>query len=48
MSVKKHIAIPEEEFNELCEDQALLHALQAGGVDNWEGYEIALDMMEEN
>ena len=31
---------------ELESDRELLYALQAAGVDNWEGYEIALEEME--
>lgn len=31
---------------QLLEDEATLNALYAAGVDNWEGYTLALDMME--
>lgn len=31
----------------LEKDQEFLHALQACGVDNWEGYSDAVDMLEE-
>jgi hypothetical protein len=36
------ITIPIEEYNQLVEDQRILDALHAGGVDNWEGYDEAL------
>ncbi len=31
---------------QLLEAEATLNALYAGGVDNWEGYSLSLDMME--
>ena len=37
------VTIPIEEYEELQEDQNFLNALRAAGVDNWEGYEIALE-----
>jgi len=39
--------ISEEEYEQLVEDQKFLQALFAAGVDNWQGYEIAQQMMEE-
>ncbi len=36
-----------EELKELLKDQRTLRALEAAGVDNWEGYEIALENLEE-
>jgi len=30
---------------ELLKTEAALNALGAAGVDNWEGYDIAMDMM---
>ena len=29
------------------DDILLLHALERAGVDNWEGYEFAIDILEE-
>lgn len=43
----KYNEIPSEEFEKLKEDQKLLRALRGAGVDNWEGYDIAIDMMED-
>jgi hypothetical protein len=34
-------------IEELKKDSAVLHALYAGGVDNWEGYELSLEEMNE-
>jgi len=42
------ITITKKEYNELMEDSVLLSFLNAAGVDNWDGYEYAIDMMEEN
>lgn len=39
--LKKYIDI-------LLDDSIFLNALRAAGVDNWQGYEIAIDMMEED
>ena len=35
------------DIEQLEEDSQTLSALQAAGVDNWEGYDIAMDMLEE-
>lgn len=43
----KFKTLPIAKYDELVEDQKLLRALLAAGVDNWEGYEIALDYLEE-
>ena len=42
-----NITISKEEYESLLEDQKLLQCLQGAGVDNWEGYDYALEMMEE-
>lgn len=36
------------DMDELRRDSAKLNALEAMGVDNWEGYEIALEEMEDD
>lgn len=41
------ITIDREEYEQLLEDQAFLYALQAAGVDNWQGYVEAQEMMDE-
>lgn len=40
------ITIPLAEYNRLVEDSRLLNALRAGGVDNWEGWDDAIDALE--
>ena len=37
------VDVPIEEYKQLKEDQEFLHALQAYGVDSWEGYEEAVE-----
>ena len=45
--MKKTITITEEEYDKLQERDSFLSALEATGVDGWEGYGIAKDMLEE-
>lgn len=42
------ITIPLKEYNQLIHDQEFLQALQAAGVDNWEGYDYAWEIMKDN
>jgi hypothetical protein len=42
-----NITISKKEYEELLEDQKLLQALQCAGVDNWSGYDYALEIMKE-
>ena len=35
-----------DEYEELLRDQKLLHALQGAGVDNWDGYDYAVESMD--
>lgn len=35
-------------YEEFCEDEAFLRALEAAGVDNWCGYDIALEILRED
>lgn len=37
------MTIPKEVYDQLVEDQAILDALRAGGVDNWEWYSESLE-----
>ncbi len=41
------VELNDSEYDKLIEDQRRLRALEAAGVDNWEGYEIALEDFEE-
>jgi hypothetical protein len=40
------ITITKEEYDTLKEDALFLRALERAGVDNWEGYDDALDILE--
>ncbi len=40
------VTIQQEEYDSLLEDSEFLQALQAAGVDNWEGYEFACEDIE--
>lgn len=42
----KTIKLTVDRYNELLEAEEMLEALEACGVDNWEGYDEALDMFE--
>lgn len=42
-----NITISKKEYESLLEDQKLLQCLQDAGVDNWSGYEYALEIMKE-
>lgn len=44
---EKTVTITESEYDRLFEDSQMLEALDACGVDNWEGYERAQEMVEE-
>ena len=33
-----------DQYNELVADQKWLRALEAAGVDNWDGYDYALEL----
>lgn len=37
------VTITRAEYDSLRHDSAVLQALQAAGVDNWEGYEMAME-----
>lgn len=41
------ITITKEEYDRLDKRSAFLDALDAAGVDNWEGYEFAHEIFEE-
>ena len=46
-NMNETITISKKEYDSLVEDAKFMRALEAAGVDNWEGYGIAQDMMEE-
>ena len=37
-----------EEILQMQRDQLMLQALEAGGVDNWEGYDYAVSLLPES
>lgn len=41
------ITISKKYFDDLVDDQNLLNALQNAGVDNWEGYDYAMEEYQE-
>jgi hypothetical protein len=41
------VTISQEKYDELIEDSNFLNALRAAGVDNWDGYENAQDIIKE-
>lgn len=45
--MEETITITKAEYDSLKEDENLLLALQSAGVDNWEGYSYARELMTE-
>ena len=43
---KLYIKIARDEYENLIQSDDFLRALQAAGVDNWDGYDLAQEMME--
>lgn len=41
------VTVPKTEYEQLLEDSKILHALYAGGVDNWEWYDESLSSLED-
>lgn len=41
------VEISIEEWEEMENDLAFLSALKAAGVDNWDGYDLAYDILKE-
>ncbi len=46
MKKSKTITISEEEYEELIDDAEFLRALRMAGVDNWPGYDDAIDIYQ--
>lgn len=42
-----YVEITQEEYDSLLESARMLEALNAAGVDNWEGYDYALEIFDE-
>ena len=47
MSDDKKISISEDEYDALLRDSILLNCLQTMGVDNWDGYDDAIEQYQE-
>ena len=43
----KTITLNTEEFHEMQKELYFLYCLRRAGVDNWEGYDYAIDMFAE-
>lgn len=39
----EYVVIPKDRYEGLLEDERVLSALEAGGVDNWSGYDFAME-----
>lgn len=39
------VEISEERYNALLESEAMLDALIGAGVDNWDGYDYAMELL---
>ena len=39
----KTVTISEQEYDDLIQNSVLLNCLHFHGVDNWDGYDLALD-----
>lgn len=44
--MEEDITITKKEHDDLLQDQKILRALYGAGVDNWEGYDVALDDLD--
>lgn len=48
MDEEATVEITVEEYEYLLQEQDFLNCLRAAGVDNWEGYSEAIEMMEDD
>lgn len=42
------VTITKEEYEDLLDDHKFLQALYDAGVDNWQGYDFAVEMYEKD
>lgn len=47
-NVEEFVTITKKEYEALLFDSAWYNSLQAAGVDNWDGYGDAFDILEED
>jgi hypothetical protein len=45
MEPDETVTLPAERYHELIEAEAALAALEAAGVDNWDGYDYAMELL---
>ena len=45
--MEEKVTITKEEYDQLQEDSRFLDCLRAAGVDNWEGYDYAFEILNE-
>ncbi len=46
-NMEETVTISKKEYEQLQKDQCFLECLRGAGVDNWEGYDYAIEMMQE-
>lgn len=44
---EEKITISKEKYKELVKDQMFLRVLEAAGVDGWEGFDVAIDYIND-
>ncbi len=47
METQPKITITEKEYQKLLDEQLFLDCLRGAGVDNWDGYDYAIDSYHE-
>ena len=45
MNEKEMVTITKEEYESLLEDSEWRNALERAGVDNWDGYDYAMEIL---
>lgn len=45
--MEETITITKKEYESLLEDSKKLQALEGAGVDNWQGYDYAMELLRE-
>lgn len=46
MQESNNVTISKKEYDQLIKDSEFLEALRAAGVDNWDGYSYAFEILE--
>ena len=45
--MEEMVTITKKEYEEIKEEAEIYRALRAVGVDNWDGWDFAMDLLEE-